>query len=162
MEEHKRHSYRLKFSVVTVSTTRNEKNDESGRLIMDILEKKGIEVSHYSIVKDDILEIRNALFSSAKRSDVIIFNGGTGISKNDVTPEALTPFLRHIPGFGEMFRLLSYQEIGVSAMMSRAIAGIFNGKVVFAIPGSPSACRLAVERIILPEINHIWYEINKE
>jgi molybdenum cofactor biosynthesis protein B len=162
MEEHKRHVYRLKFSVITVSTTRDEKSDESGRIIIDILKKSGMEVNNYNVVKDDVVEIRNALFNSIKKSDVIIFNGGTGISKNDVTPEALLPFLKKLEGFGEIFRLLSFQEIGVTAMMSRALAGTFDGKVVFAIPGSPKACRLAVEKIIIPEINHIWYELNKE
>ncbi len=109
-----------------------------------------------------MVEIRKTLLNFSKKSDVIIFNGGTGISKYDLTPEALTPYLRILPGFGEMFRLLSYQEIGVTAMMSRAIAGIFDGRIIFAIPGSPDACRLAMEKIIMKEINHIWYEINKE
>lgn len=162
MEEHRRHEFKLRYSVITVSSTRNETNDESGRLIMDIIRKNGLELTHYSIVKDDLQEIRKELFIASKKSDVIIFNGGTGISRMDVTPEALTPFLRQIPGFGEFFRMISYQEIGTAAMMSRALAGVFNGKIVFAIPGSPAACRLAMEKIILPEVNHIWYEITKE
>ncbi|MEL9999232.1 MAG: MogA/MoaB family molybdenum cofactor biosynthesis protein [Thermoplasmata archaeon] len=162
MEEHKKHEYKLKFSVVTVSSTRTEKDDESGKIIMEIIKKNGHEVKNYTIVKDNVTEIREALLNFSKKSDVIIFNGGTGISKYDLTPEALSPYLKIIPGFGEIFRLLSYQEIGVTAMMSRAIAGIFDGKVIFAIPGSPKACQLATEKIIMKEINHIWYEINKE
>lgn len=162
MEEHKLHRYNLTFSVITVSSTRTKENDESGKLIMDIIEKSGYRVTHYEIVKDDIIQIRRAFFNSIHYSDVLIFNGGTGISKLDQTPEALVPYLKVLPGFGEIFRLLSFNEIGTSAIMSRAIAGIYNEKTVFLLPGSPNACKMAVEKIILNEINHIYYEINKE
>jgi len=162
MEEHKAHSYDLTFSVITVSTTRTKENDASGKTIIDLIEKQKYRVTHYEIVKDDIVQIRKAFFNSITRSDVIIFNGGTGISKLDQTPEALTPYLKILPGFGEIFRLLSYNDIGTSAIMSRALAGIYENKIVFLLPGSPNACKLALEKIILNEVNHIFYEINKE
>ncbi|MGC8663721.1 MAG: MogA/MoaB family molybdenum cofactor biosynthesis protein [Thermoplasmata archaeon] len=162
MEEHKSHKYNLSFSVITVSSTRTKMNDESGKIIMQLLQDFKYKLLHYEIVKDDISQIRRAFFYSLNKSDVIIFNGGTGISKTDQTTEAISPFLKVIPGFGEIFRFMSYQDIGTSAIMSRAMAGIYEDKIVFLLPGSPKACKLAVEKIILNEINHIYYEINKE
>lgn len=162
MEEHRSHRYNLTFSVVTVSSTRNKTNDESGQTIIKIIENANYKVTHYEIVKDDIVQIRRAFFNSIESSDVVIFNGGTGISHLDQTPEAITPYLKIMPGFGEIFRLLSFNEIGTSAIMSRATAGTFNDKIVFLLPGSPSACKLAVEKIILNEVNHIYYELKKE
>ncbi|MDP8011432.1 MAG: MogA/MoaB family molybdenum cofactor biosynthesis protein [Thermoplasmata archaeon] len=162
MEDHKLHKYNLTFSVITVSTTRTKENDESGKVIIQLIQDAKYKVTHYEIVKDDIVQIRRAFFYSCNKSDVIIFNGGTGISKLDQTPEAIIPYLKILPGFGEIFRFLSYQEIGTSAIMSRATAGIYNDKIIFLLPGSPNACKLAVEKIILNEANHIYYEINKE
>ncbi|MGC8585139.1 MAG: MogA/MoaB family molybdenum cofactor biosynthesis protein [Thermoplasmata archaeon] len=161
MEEHKSHSYILKISVITVSTTRTRENDETGKVIIDIIKNHGHIIKFYDTVKDDIYEIRKKFFEFIEESDVVILNGGTGISKFDLTPEAVSPFLKIIPGFGELFRYISYTEIGTSAMMSRAMAGSYRDRMVFLLPGSPNACKLAMEKIIMPELNHVHYELIK-
>lgn len=152
----------VKVSIITVSDTRTESEDISGRIIIEKIKNAGHKIHKYSICKDDIVSIRQTLMDSLKGSDVIIINGGTGVSVRDVTIEAVRPLLdKEIEGFGEIFRFVSYQEIGPSATLSRALAGIISGKVVFCIPGSPNAVETALERLIIPLIPHILYEVHK-
>ncbi len=161
VREHKKHQYSLKIGVITVSSTRNERTDESGKIIMRMIEENGHRLCDYTIVKDSKLEILASLFFMLQNCDAVILNGGTGISRRDVTYESVVPvFDRELKGFGEMFRFKSYEEIGTSAMMSRATAGIICNRIVFLVPGSPNAVKTACE-IIFSEINHIWYEMHK-
>lgn len=162
VKEHKRHRYSLKIGVITVSSTRNKETDESGKIIMNAVKSEGHEVCGYAVVKDSKIEILQALFNFLPECDAVILNGGTGISKRDVTVDTIEGILdKKLPGFGEIFRLKSYEEIGTAAMMSRTLAGVCCGKLVFAIPGSKGAAKTGCE-IIFSEINHMWYEINKE
>ncbi len=162
VKEHKKHSYRLKIGVITVSSTRNEETDESGKIIMDEVEKHGHEVCEYAVVKDSKLEILHALLNFLPKCDAIVLNGGTGMSRKDVTVDSIEGILdKKLPGFGEIFRLKSYEEIGTAAMMSRALAGVCCGKLIFAIPGSKGAAKTGCQAIF-SEINHMWYEINRD
>lgn len=144
--------------VITVSDTRTEGDDISGLTARDSLIKGGAKVVQYALVKDDVSEIRIALQTmlSNERIDVIVLNGGTGLSPRDVTPEAIGPYLdKRIEGFGELFRSLSFGEIGTASMLSRALAGVtHNGVVIFALPGSPGAVKLAMQKVIMPELRH--------
>jgi molybdenum cofactor biosynthesis protein B len=154
----------LRIAVLTVSDTRDHAEDSSGALIRDELAEAGHHVAASEIVRDEPGEIANQVLEWAARLDVdaVILTGGTGIAPRDRTPEALSAvFERTLDGFGEIFRMLSFQEIGSAAMLSRATAGTVNGKPVFALPGSRNAVRLAVERLILPEIGHIVFETRK-
>lgn len=154
----------LKCAVVTVSDSRTRETDDSGRLIMDLLTDASHEVVHYSIVRDDEAAIRDEVRTLARegKSQIVVLNGGTGVSGRDRTPEALEPlFEKRIPGFGELFRNLSYGEIGSAAFLSRAEAGVIGRMIVFLLPGSPEAARLAMERLILPEIGHVVYEVTR-
>lgn len=165
LEEHREHAHgSVNCAVITVSTTRTKESDDSGRTIINVLETKGNTVLHYSIVKDDILGIKTALEEVMKDQSiqVIILNGGTGISNKDVTIEAVKPFLaKELPGFGELFRYLSYKEIGTAAVLSRAVAGVGSGRIIFCLPGSTNACKLAMERLVLPELGHMVYETGR-
>jgi molybdenum cofactor biosynthesis protein B len=153
-------------AILTISTSRYEKfgktdrperaEDVSGKLIWGMVQVKGGKVINYDLIPDNLEIIRDAfkreLYSEA---DVIISSGGTGLSPTDVTIEAVTPFIeKDMPGFGELFRLKSIEQVGNSIMLTRAIAGIARGKVIFCLPGSPNAVKLALE-LILPEIGHI-------
>ncbi|MBP2146770.1 molybdenum cofactor biosynthesis protein B [Methanofollis sp. W23] len=143
-------------AVVTVSSTRTEETDTSGKAIRDLLEAAGYRVVHTAIVKDDLQAIRASLFKSLSVADAVIFNGGTGLTPDDCTIEAVEPFFgKKIEGFGELFRMLSYKDIGTSALLSRAAAGVAGGKVIFCVPGSTGAVTLATEQIIVPELLHI-------
>ncbi len=146
----------LKIAVITASDTRGADEDASGRLIRELLEAAGHQVGHYEIVRDDPERIAAAVRAALKECDGAIVNGGTGIAPRDTTIEALRPMLdKEIEGFGELFRMLSYQEVGAAAMLSRAIAGIVGGRLVAALPGSTAGCRLAMEKLLLPELGHI-------
>jgi molybdopterin adenylyltransferase len=148
----------ISFAVITVSDTRTEKDDLSGAEIKSAVKNSGNYVVDYIIVKDDVAAIQNVLRKMLENNkiDAIILNGGSGISKKDVTIEAVKPlFEKDLPGFSALFTQLSFAEIGSAAIMSRAAAGIIVGKAVFLIPGSPRACRLAMERLIIPEVGHI-------
>lgn len=152
----------VRVSVITISDTRTESEDVSGRIIIETLRDAGHKIYKYTICKDDVIEIRKAVLEALKGSDVIITNGGTGVSLRDVTPEAVEPLLdKKIEGFGEIFRKISYDEIGSSAVLSRAIAGIIGNKVIFCLPGSKNAVKLALEKLILPLIPHVLYEVRK-
>ncbi len=150
--------------VITVSDTRTEETDTSGKLIQAMLADGGHTVKAYHIVPDDPERIRPLLESVLARDEVqaVIVNGGTGISRRDLTFDALAGMLeKTLPGFGELFRALSYEEIGSAALLSRAAAGTIGGCVVFSVPGSSGAVRLAMERLILPEMGHIVAELQK-
>jgi molybdenum cofactor biosynthesis protein B len=148
-------------AVITVSTTRTVDNDTSGKTIARLLEEKAIPVRHYAIVPDRIEAIRNELFIAIKKANCIVINGGTGLTHDDCTIEAVSPLLeKRIEGFGEFFRMKSIQQIGTASMLSRAVAGIIEGKVIFCIPGSTPAVTLATTDLILPEIAHIVSHAN--
>ena len=164
-KEHKTQSTpNVKCSVLTVSDTRTKEDDESGKLIVRLLKDLSHVVSSYDVIKDESEEIKKFIVNQI-RSDLtqaVIINGGTGISRRDVTFEVVNDLLeKKLDGFGEIFRHLSFQEIGSPAMMSRALAGIYQGKAIFSIPGSVEAVRLAMERLILPELGHIVTLLNK-
>lgn len=149
-------------AVITVSTTRDEKNDTSGKTIIRLLEENTIPLEYYTIVPDRIDNIRDELFSALKRANCIIINGGTGLTRDDCTIEAVAPLLdKRIEGFGEFFRMKSIGQIGTASMLSRAIAGLIEGKAVFCIPGSTPAVTLATTELILPEIAHILSHANR-
>ena len=152
----------IDVAVITVSSTRTRENDTSGKAICDIFKNAGIRVNHYSIVPDQIEEIRAEVYHSLKKSNCIVINGGTGLTHDDCTIEAVLPLLeKKIDGFGELFRMKSYQEIGTSSILSRALAGICHRKAVFCIPGSTPAVTLATTELIIPEIAHILTHANK-
>ena len=137
-------------------------NDSSGATISTILKDHGIHIKHDAIVPDRIDAIRNELYTAMKITNCIIFNGGTGLTHDDCTIEAIAPLLeKKIDGFGEFFRMKSLQEIGTSSMLSRAIAGIISEKAIFCIPGSTPAVTLATRELILPEIAHILSHANR-
>jgi len=150
--------------VITCSDTRTPDTDTSGQLIMHLLKKHGHQVVAYRVVKDDPGQIRDALTTGTGHDAVqaIIINGGTGISRRDSTFEAVDGLLeKRLDGFGEVFRYLTYQEIGSPAIMSRATAGLYRGRIIFSTPGSEGAVQLAMEKLILPELGHIVREITK-
>ena len=151
-------------AIVTVSDSRTFDTDSGGALVEQMLGAAGQPVTGRRIVPDEPVAIRTALDQAIGESDAraIIFTGGTGIAPRDVTPDTLEPQLdRVIPGFGELFRMLSYEDIGSAALLSRAVAGIKQGKVVFVIPGSRGAVRLAMEKLIVPELAHLAGEAIK-
>lgn len=151
--------------VITVSDTRNEETDKSGQLMKQLLQEAGHQTVRYQIVKDEPAEITAAIEAGGSDPDVaaILINGGTGISPRDTTYEAVEAMLdKEMPGFGELFRMLSYTEdIGSAAILSRAIAGTYRGKAIFSTPGSTGAVRLAMNKLIVPELGHVVRELNK-
>ncbi len=152
----------LNCAVITVSDTRTRETDKSGQLIQQLLTDAGYKIVTYAIVKDEPEDIDNWLNKLDINSElkVIIFSGGTGIAPRDTTYDVINNWLdKLIPGFGEIFRYLSYQEIGSRAIASRAVAGVKNQKLVFSLPGSANAVKLAVSQLILPEINHLVRQI---
>lgn len=154
----------VRCAVLTISDTRTKETDRSGELIRQNLLWRGHEVVAYEIVPDDPSRIRERLGEWIGRADVqaIITNGGTGIAGRDTTYEAIDGLLeKRLEGFGEIFRMLSYAEIGAAAMLSRAIAGIAGGTAVFATPGSSNAVKLAMEKLIGPELGHVVHEVTK-
>lgn len=148
----------LGFAVLTVSDTRALKDDSSGRAIRGLISATGHLIVDSTLVPDDAEAIRGALhrFLALPDVDVVVATGGTGFSPRDVTVEAVSPlFDRAVEGFGELFRMLSYQQVGAAAMLSRAAAGMIGGKAVFLLPGSTKAVALAMEKLILPEAAHL-------
>jgi molybdenum cofactor biosynthesis protein B len=150
--------------VITVSDTRTDATDTSGRAIAALLEAAGHLVAGRTIVRDDPELVRGTIEHQLANSDtqVIITTGGTGITSRDSTYEAIDTLLqKRLDGFGELFRMLSYEQIGSAAMMSRAAAGLVNGRIVVSLPGSEAAVRLAMERLLIPELGHLVQQASK-
>jgi molybdenum cofactor biosynthesis protein B len=149
--------------VLTCSDTRDARTDEGGPLVRAKLEGAGHVVVGAEVVKDEAAAIRAAVeHARSHGARAILITGGTGLSPRDVTLEAVAPlFEKEIPGFGELFRMLSFQEVGSAAMLSRAAAGVSPGAVVFALPGSPKAVALAMDRLILPELGHLIRQLTR-
>lgn len=164
--DHKAHAPRqIGCMVITCSDTRNPETDTSGQLMMRLLKESGHEVVDYQIVKDEPAQIKALIAKGVTMQGVqaILINGGTGISRRDSTYEAVDALLeKRLDGFGELFRFLTYQEIGSPAIMTRATAGLYQGRIIFSTPGSEGAVRLAMEKLILPELGHIIRELTKE
>lgn len=166
VEEHKSKApTSIGCMVITVSDTRTAETDKSGQLMMQYLQEAGHQTVLYRIVKDERTPIAEAIHEGAlsEQVEVILLNGGTGIAARDVTYEVVSELLeKELPGFGELFRYLSFaEEIGSAAMLSRATAGTYRGKAVFSLPGSSGAVRLAMTRLILPELGHVVRELRK-
>ena len=163
--EHKAHAPpSVRCYVVTVSDTRTEETDTSGRAIADLLTAAGHRVAGRTIVKDDAELVRDIVVRQLANPDVqvIITTGGTGISSRDSTYEAITTMLqKRLDGFGEIFRMLSYEQIGSAAIMSRACAGLVAGRIVVSLPGSEAAVRLAMERLLIPELGHLVQQASR-
>ncbi len=162
--EHKHHApTHVAAWVITCSDSRNRGSDDSGKAIQELLLAHGHTVSGTDLVRDSTDEIRAAIergLTSGARA--IVLTGGTGIGPRDQTVEVVSGLLENtLPGFGELFRLLSFQEIGTPAMLSRAVAGTCRGAIVFALPGSPNAVTLAMRRLILPELGHLVRELTR-
>lgn len=157
VQEHKAHaSEHLKVGVLTASDTRTRENDKSGALIKEMFEAAGHRVEFYEIVPDEADVIADVIAENIGKLDAMVITGGTGVAPRDCTVDVVKKMLTtELPGFGELFRMLSYQEIGSAALASRAIAGMCKGKFLTALPGSTGGCRLAMEKLILPEIGHL-------
>ena len=150
--------------VITVSDTRTEATDTGGRAVAELLSAAGHDVVGRTIVKDDAEQLRDAIGRQLANPAVqaIVTTGGTGITSRDCTYEAISAMLwKRVDGFGELFRMLSYQQIGAAAMMSRAVAGTIAGRIVVSLPGSEAAVRLAVEKLLLPELGHLVREAGR-
>lgn len=149
-------------AIVTVSDTRTPETDVNRQYLEARLVELGHVAAEYRLIKDEPDQVADALNELAALSNVrlILFNGGTGISPRDTTYDVLSRMLeKTLPGFGELFRMLSFQEVGAAAMLSRATAGVYRGRVVVSMPGSPNAVRVAMEQLIFPEINHLAWEV---
>ncbi|TVR72499.1 MAG: MogA/MoaB family molybdenum cofactor biosynthesis protein [Sphaerobacteraceae bacterium] len=154
----------INCAVVTVSDTRTEETDKSGKIIKDVLAQAGHQIIDYRIIPDEPDQIGPLLDELASRSDsdAIIFNGGTGIAPRDTTFDVIDRMLeKKLDGFGELFRWLSWYEIGPAAMLSRATAGTYKNTLVFLTPGSSNAVNLAMEKLIGPEVAHMVFEVRK-
>ena len=166
MTEHKDKAHRtVRCAIITLSDTRTEETDTSGRRIKELLAEQGQPVVSYQILKDEpeqITTVVQALLAQPE-VDTIITNGGTGIAPRDTTFEAIRSLLeKEISGFGEMFRMLSYADIGASAMLTRATAGVANGKVIISLPGSTGAVELGMTKLVLPELGHMMFLLRGE
>ncbi|MDI6707924.1 MAG: MogA/MoaB family molybdenum cofactor biosynthesis protein [Candidatus Thermoplasmatota archaeon] len=166
-KEHENEALKLSsmgFAVVTISDTRTKENDESGEIIMKSVEDTNNKTEYYNIVKDDIKDVKDEIkkLLSFNKIQIIITNGSTGIGSRDIAVEAIKPLLeKELPGFGELFRMLSYQEIGSASMLSRAFAGVANKKLIFCLPGSKKAVKLAIEKLILPQAKHLIWSLQR-
>jgi molybdenum cofactor biosynthesis protein B len=164
-EEHRREAPRaVRVYVVTASDTRSEAEDESGAFLRAAAAAAGHSVAGYRLVRDEPAAIRAALDDAARAgADAVVVNGGTGIAGRDRTYEAVEAVLeKRLDGFGELFRMLSYAEIGAAAMLSRAVGGVRDGRAIFSVPGSKAAVRLAWEKLIGPELGHVVRELRKD
>jgi molybdenum cofactor biosynthesis protein B len=163
--EHKAHAPRaVRCLVCTISDSKTPETDTSGQLLRELLVGAGHEVVASRLVRDEPRDVRAVIEGACAdpRVQAVVLTGGTGISSRDQTYETVDGLLdKRLPGFGELFRLLSFQEIGPAAMLSRAQAGVRAGRLVVSLPGSPAACRLALERLILPELGHLVREVSR-
>jgi molybdopterin adenylyltransferase len=154
----------IRVNVVTVSDTRTPETDEGGRLAVELCHAAGFVVAGGAILSDDLERVREHVGSLAREGqvDAVLVTGGTGIAGRDNTTAALAPlFGKTLPGYGELFRSLSFAEIGPAAMLSQAMAGAIGEVAVFTLPGSPAGVRLALERLIIPELPHIVFELHR-
>lgn len=152
-------------ALVTVSDTRTPDNDANRQYLEARMAELGHTVAAYRLIKDEPDQVAGALDELAALPDVqiILFNGGTGISRRDTTYDVISRMLeKTLPGFGELFRMLSFSEVGAAAMLSRATAGTYRGKFVASVPGSPNAVQTAVEKLIIPELNHLAWELARK
>jgi molybdenum cofactor biosynthesis protein B len=152
----------VRVAIVTVSDTRTRANDTGGDLIEQRVTGAGHEVVFRIIVKDEPDQISTLLdkIAGETNAQLVLFTGGTGIAPRDTTFDALSRKLEKVmPGFGELFRMLSFNEVGAAAMLSRATAGTYRGKVIFSMPGSPNAVQVAMDKLIMPEIQHLAWEV---
>lgn len=149
------------FAIVTVSDTRTPETDTNGQYLRERIEGLGHPVAGYRIIKDEPDQVLDALDDfAAGEARLILFNGGTGIAPRDTTYDVLSRKLeKELVGFGELFRMLSYEQVGAAAMLSRATAGVYRNKVIFSTPGSNAAVRLAWEKLIEPEVHHLAWEV---
>ena len=163
--EHKAHAPRsIGCFVLTISDSKTPETDTSGALIREMLAKAGHSLVGHAIVKDEPAQVTAVVREGCANPalQAFILTGGTGVTSRDATFEAVEALLdKRLTGFGELFRMLSYQEIGAAAMLSRAQAGAVKGRALFSLPGSPNACRLALEKLILPELGHLIREISR-
>jgi len=163
--EHKRNQQiKTGCAILIVSDTRSEESDESGKLAKELLIENGHQVLAHKIVKNDKAAIQDAVRTilQDQRIRVIVTSGGTGISRRDITVDALSElFEKTLTGFGEFFRKLSWEEIGAAAIISRATAGIISGRVIFCLPGSKSAVELGLTKLVLPGLGHLLWEAGR-
>jgi molybdenum cofactor biosynthesis protein B len=153
----------VKIAVLTISDTRTQTDDRSGATLVELIERDGHSVPARDLVRDDVEAIRNRVLDWVANPaiDVVITTGGTGLTARDVTPEALEAlFDKRIDGFGELFRMLSYESVGVSTLQSRAVGGVVRGTYVFGLPGSPSACRDGWEKILKHQLDSRYRPCN--
>jgi molybdopterin adenylyltransferase len=150
--------------VLTISDTRTPETDTGGQVVRDLLARAGHTLVGSAITRDEPADVQRIVREQCANPGVqaVILSGGTGITSRDSTFEAVEALLdKHLPGFGELFRMLSYQEIGPAAMLSRAQAGVCAGRIVVSLPGSPNACRLAMDKLVIPELGHLVREANR-
>lgn len=153
---------RIRFAALTISDTRTLETDESGKLLVELVEFAGHAATARALCRDEPGQVIELVRDACARPDVdaVVLTGGTGLTRRDTTFEALSEIYRPaLPGFGELFRMLSFEEIGAASMLSRASAGIVDGKPVFSLPGSRAAVRLGMERLILPEAGHLLAQL---
>jgi molybdenum cofactor biosynthesis protein B len=153
----------LRCAIITCSDTRTPETDTSGAHIKAVLEGEGHRIAAYEIMKDDSEDIQALVRKLTDDGiDVILLNGGTGVARRDSTFDAVSAMLeKTLPGFGEIFRMLSFEDIGPAGMLSRATAGVIGRTLVFSMPGSTGAVRLAMGRLIAPELRHLVWEITE-
>jgi molybdenum cofactor biosynthesis protein B len=165
VEKHREASpERVRVAVLTISDTRTPETDTGGNAIVELMREAGHEISRREIVEDDAPRIEMVLqeFLADASVDAVITTGGTGISARDTTYEVVSRLIdKKLDGFGELFRMLSYEEIGAAAILSRAVAGASGSKFVACLPGSTNAVRLAMEKLLVPEIPHVVFELRK-
>lgn len=152
-------------AIVTVSDSRTPETDQNRHYIEQRMNELGHRVAAYRLIKDEPDQVAAALdeLTTMPGVQLVLFNGGTGISPRDTTFDVVSRHLhKTLPGFGELFRMLSWQEVGAAAMFSRATAGVYNNTLVFSMPGSPNAVQVALEKLIIPEINHLAWEIARK
>jgi molybdopterin adenylyltransferase len=150
------------LAIVTVSDTRTPDTDENRHYIEERLTELGHNVAAYRLIKDEPNQVAAVIdeLTAMPEVQIVLFNGGTGISPRDTTYDVVSRYLeKTLPGFGELFRQISYQEVGAAAMLSRATAGVYRSTLVVSMPGSPNAVKIALEKLIIPEINHLAWEI---
>jgi molybdopterin adenylyltransferase len=154
----------LGIAIVTVSDSRTEETDTNGQWLRTAIEAAGHHVAGYRIIRDEPEDVESALHAmSFGAPRIIIFNGGTGIAPRDTTYDVLVRHIeKAIPGFGELFRMLSWEQVGAAAMLSRAMAGVYRRRIVFSLPGSPDAVKLGWERLIQPELKHLVWLVQPE